>query len=107
MGLLSDIQLRHDASPREVAQAAEALVLKQVLSAVHVGGQGGGPGASLRADLFAEALAEAVAKGGGIGLQAALDPPKSLNSRDSHPALNALPNCAETEAERHSLRDCP
>jgi len=87
MSLLSDIQLRNDADPKEVSQAAEALVLKQMLSSVHVGGHGEGPGASLHADLFAEALAEAVAKAGGLGLADSLQP-KSLNSGPSQEGLN-------------------
>ena len=90
MSLLSDIQLRHDADPKEVAQAAEALVLKQMLTSVHVGGHGQGPGASLHADLFAEALAEAVAKAGGLGLADALQP-KPPNSGPSQDGLKSFP----------------
>ena len=70
-----------------MAQAAEALVLKQMLTSVHVGGTGEGPGASLRADLFAEALAEAVAKAGGTGLADSL---KLSNSPNPGPSPESL-----------------
>ena len=53
---------------RAAAQALEALVLKQVVSAAKAFTGGEGAGSALRADLFAEALAEAMVKGGGIGL---------------------------------------
>ncbi|HUJ25433.1 MAG TPA: hypothetical protein VLW85_05410 [Myxococcales bacterium] len=88
MSLLSDIQLRHDADPREVAQAAEALVLKQMLTSVHVGGKSEGPGAALHADLFAEALAEAVAKAGGLGLGDSLHLSNPAKSGPSPETLN-------------------
>ena len=97
MSLFSDVQLRHDSDPREVAQAAEALVLKQMLSSVHLGGQSSAPGAALHADLFAEALAEAVAKAGGLGLADALQASKSLNSGAPPQPLNAFTTRTDRE----------
>ena len=103
MGLLDGVRLGPHAAPREVAQAAEALVLRQLFTEVHLGGCGAGPGAALHADLFAETLAEAVANAGGLGLAEALQAHNALGTGanpDSAPALKTAPGRAEGEAER-------
>jgi murein DD-endopeptidase MepM/ murein hydrolase activator NlpD len=55
------------------AQALEALVLKQLVTASKVFTGGEGAGSSVRAGMFADALADAMVKGGGIGLAAQIE----------------------------------
>src|SRR5512144_3229361 len=52
----------------QAAQALEALVLKQLVTASKAFTGGEGAGSAVRAGMFADALAEAMVKGGGIGL---------------------------------------
>jgi hypothetical protein len=100
MGLLSSSLLTANSDPHDVALGAEALLLKQMFAAAHVGGEGGGAGASLHADLFAEAMAEAVAKAGGLGLAKLLESPKPADSGPSHAGLkDVIPRADKSTGE--------
>jgi murein DD-endopeptidase MepM/ murein hydrolase activator NlpD len=112
MGLLDGnfaLQAHAPDADRKAAEALDALVLRQMLSASGAFKGKGLAGSSLHADLFVDALADAVARSGGLGLGAAAlpsarqaddaaaarsvaiarDPTTALADRWSHPAATA------------------
>jgi murein DD-endopeptidase MepM/ murein hydrolase activator NlpD len=72
----------------QAAQALEALVLKQLVTASKAFTGGEGPGSEVRAGMFADALADAMVKGGGIGLAKQIE--QSLGPR-AGPAPSGVP----------------
>jgi murein DD-endopeptidase MepM/ murein hydrolase activator NlpD len=70
------------------AQALEALILKQLVTASKAFTGGEGAGSAVRAGMFADALADAMVKGGGIGLAEQIERSLSPGASPSpHPAL--------------------
>ena len=83
------------------AQALEALVLKQLVTASKAFTGGEGAGSAVRAGMFADALADAMVKGGGIGLAKQIERSLSPANREGQQPAPSPAAFAPSPASLH------